>query len=173
LQEQLRQREQAVAKNYLALVEGAWPANLKVIDVALHKTLDAAGERRVRVVAPDHEAARRSVTLVKVARRFAAFTLLEVTIKTGRTHQIRVHLAHAGHAIVGDSKYGNFELNKALARGLGWPGLRRSSGVTPRFEGMFLHAAGLRIAHPVSAKALEFRAPLPAQCAALLDQLEP
>ena len=82
-----------------------WPEKLKVIDVALHKYLDAEGTRRVRTVAAESAEGRRSITLVRVAERFAAepgFSLLDVTIKTGRTHQIRVHLADAGHVVVGD-----------------------------------------------------------------------
>ena len=94
-----------------------------MIDVALHKYLDAEGTRRVRAVAAESAEGRRSITLVRVAERFAAgrFTLLDVTIKTGRTHQIRVHLADAGHVVVGDPKYGDFALNKALARGMRLP----------------------------------------------------
>jgi 23S rRNA pseudouridine955/2504/2580 synthase len=172
LQDQLRKRDTGMAKTYLALVVGAWPASLKVIDVALLKTLNAQGERRVRVVDADHEAARRSITLVKVLRRYAGFTLLEVSIKTGRTHQIRVHLADAGHAIVGDSKYGHFELNKALARGLAWPGVGAHGGMA-RFEGMFLHAARLRFVHPASGESIELASPLPAECETFLETLEP
>jgi 23S rRNA pseudouridine955/2504/2580 synthase len=170
LQDQLRDRSPQVAKTYLALVRGAWPERLKVIDVALHKYLDAAGERRVRVVDAEHESARRSISLVRVVQRYAAFTLLEVTIKTGRTHQIRVHLADAGFPIVGDSKYGDFELNKSLARGLGALGVRPS---TNRYSGMFLHASRLRMMHPASGEALELRAPLPAECTSFLDTLLP
>src|SRR6185312_8711632 len=134
LQNDLRSRnpERAFGKTYAALVAGSWPEALKVIDVALHKYVDAEGTRRVRTVAADAAQGRRSITLVKVGRRFAAFTLLDVTIKTGRTHQIRVHLAHAGHAIVGDPKYGDFAANRRFARGEGCAGLR--------FARMFLHA---------------------------------
>jgi 23S rRNA pseudouridine955/2504/2580 synthase len=161
LQDQLRQRE--TGKTYAALVIGAWPARRKVIDVALHKTLTAGGERRVHAVEEDHEDGRRSITLVKIAQQFSVFTLLDVTIKTGRTHQIRVHLTHEGHAIVGDEKYGDFTLNKAVARGAAVPGCR--------FDRMFLHAKTLRFTHPGSNEVIELAAPLPAECEALIHAL--
>jgi 23S rRNA pseudouridine955/2504/2580 synthase len=169
LQNDLRSRspERAFGKTYAALVFGDWPESLKVIDVALHKYLDAGGERRVRTVEADSEDGRRSITLVRVARRYPAaggFSLLDVTIKTGRTHQIRVHLADAGHGVVGDPKYGDFALNKTLARGAALPGTR--------FERMFLHARRLRFRHPVRDEAIELEAPLPAACQALLDALD-
>ena len=158
LQEQFRERE--TDKVYLALVSGDWPASQRVIDKALHKYLLPSGERRVKVVANDHPDAMRSVTLVKVKTPIAAsplaagtpFTLLEVTIKTGRTHQIRVHLASAGHPIAGDDKYGDFELNKALQRsGTGAASLKR----------MFLHAWSLKFSHPKTRKSVQLYAGLP------------
>jgi 23S rRNA pseudouridine955/2504/2580 synthase len=161
LQDQFRARD--TGKTYAALVRGAWPEALKVIDLPLHKYLLPGGERRVRIGAAGDEQAKRSITLVRVARRCNGFTLLEVSIKTGRTHQIRVHLAHSGHPIVGDDKYGDFDLNKALARGEAVPG--------QRFGGMFLHAARLAFAHPVSAERIELHAPLPPPHAALLQAL--
>jgi 23S rRNA pseudouridine955/2504/2580 synthase len=165
LQDDLRSRrpERAIGKTYAALVAGAWPESLKVIDVALHKFVDADGARRVRAVDASAEEGRRSITLVKVAKRFAQFTLLDVTIKTGRTHQIRVHLADAGHAVVGDPKYGDFALNRSLARGVAVPGLR--------FDRMFLHARRLRFSHPASGQGLELEAPLPDACRRLLEAL--
>jgi 23S rRNA pseudouridine955/2504/2580 synthase len=167
LQEQMRPQagDKSVAKTYLALVEGAWPENAKVIDVPLHKYLNSGGERRVRAVDEEHDEGRRAITLVKVVRRFQRFSLLEATLKTGRTHQIRVHLAHAGHAIVGDDKYGDRTLAKALARGEAVPGCR--------FERMFLHARRLRFSHPSTGAKVDLSAPLPAACAALLDALRP
>jgi 23S rRNA pseudouridine955/2504/2580 synthase len=166
LQDQLRRRtgEAAMVKTYAALVVGRWPAARKVIDVALHKVLTADGERRVHAVAADDEAGRRSITLVAIAQPYAAATLLDVTIKTGRTHQIRVHLTHEGHAIVGDAKYGDFALNKAYARGEAVPGCR--------FDRMFLHARRLRFTHPGSGTVIELEAPLPAECAVLLRALD-
>ncbi len=161
LQDQFRARD--TGKTYAALVLGQWPESLKVIDVPLHKYLKPDGERRVRPAASGDEQAKRSITLVKVVRRFAGFTLLDVGIKTGRTHQIRVHLAHSGHPIVGDDKYGDFEFNKSLARGSASPG--------QRFDGMFLHARRLAFDHPASGERIELEAPLPASGTALLRQL--
>ena len=169
LQDQFRERE--TGKTYLALVTGAWPANKKVIDQPLHKYLQADGERRVRVVGKDDPDGMRSITLVKVAERYSLpplpgegggareATLLEVTIKTGRTHQIRVHLASAGHPILGDDKYGDFELNKALQK----QGLRR----------MFLHAWRLQFDHPASGERIALQAPLPPELQKFIAHVRP
>jgi len=162
LQDQFRERE--TGKTYLALVAGQWPANKKVLDKPLHKYLLDDGERRVRVVAKDDPDGMKSVTLVKVRERSPlpvgpaaqGYSLLEVTIKTGRTHQIRVHLASEGLPIVGDDKYGDFELNKALQKPADGPALKR----------MFLHAWRLQFSHPVSGERIELLAPLPSE----LDQ---
>jgi 23S rRNA pseudouridine955/2504/2580 synthase len=161
LQDQFRARD--TGKTYAALVLGTWPDKLRLIDVPLHKYLLPDGERRVRASSIDDAQAKRSITLVKVVQRFAGFTLLDVGIKTGRTHQIRVHLAHSGHPIVGDDKYGDFEFNKSLARGEALPG--------HRFDGMFLHARRLAFEHPASGERIELVAPLPGACVALLRQL--
>ena len=152
LQEQFRERE--TDKVYLALVKGVWPANQRVIDKALHKYEAPNGERRVKVVANDHPDGLRSITLVKVRNSVAddAYTLLEVTIKTGRTHQIRVHLADAGHPIAGDDKYGDFDLNKIL---------QRSNADLPSLKRMFLHAWSLKFNHPKLRKVVHLTAQLP------------
>ncbi|MEY5021832.1 MAG: Ribosomal large subunit pseudouridine synthase [Pseudomonadota bacterium] len=145
VQDQFRERE--TGKTYLALVQGSWPDKIKVIDSSLHKYLLPDGERRVKVTSNDDPDGMRSITLVKVAQRLEGFTLLEVTIKTGRTHQIRVHLASQGHPIAGDDKYGDFEWNKALNK----QGLKR----------MFLHAWRLQFTHPATGKRVELKSPLP------------
>ncbi len=157
LQDQFRDRE--TGKTYLALVIGDWPASRKVIDAPLHKYLLADGERRVKVVGKDDPDGMKSVTLVKVRERLTGFTLLEVTIKTGRTHQIRVHLASQGHPIAGDDKYGDFDQNKALQK----LGLRR----------MFLHAWRLQFNHPASAARVELVAPLPLELERFLNHVRP
>jgi 23S rRNA pseudouridine955/2504/2580 synthase len=161
LQDQFRARK--TDKTYAALVAGAWPASKKVIDVALHKFEAADGKRRVRAVDADDADGRRSITLVKVVQHLQNYTQLDVTIKTGRTHQIRVHLAHTGHPIVGDDQYGDFELNRQLARGVGMDGVR--------FARMFLHARRLAFDHPASGERLQLESPLPAECVRLLAVL--
>lgn len=160
LQNQFRERE--TGKTYLALVQGQWPSNRKVIDLPLEKFHlargDAAGERRVRVVATDDPHGMRAITLVKVARLVGSCTLLEVTIKTGRTHQIRVHLASLGHPIVGDDKYGDFESNRKWQK----IGLKR----------MFLHAWRLQFRHPASGENLLLVSELPQELQQFIDTLQ-
>jgi len=162
LQDQFRERE--TGKTYLAVVRGQWPANRRVLDQPLVKYLLPDGERRVRITGKDDPDGMHSVTLVKVRSVGAvphleravgqalACSLLEVTIKTGRTHQIRVHLASASHPILGDDKYGDFELNKMLLRGAAGAPLKR----------MFLHAWRLQFCHPGNGQAMELMADLPA-----------
>ena len=162
LQDQFRERE--TGKTYLALALGQWPARRKVLDKPLVRYLlpgkpGTEGERRVRIAAADDPQGMRSITLVRVAETFADYSLLEVTIKTGRTHQIRVHLASEGHAIAGDDKYGDFALNKALVR----QGLSR----------MFLHAWRLRLTHPASGETVQLEAALPPELAGFLAACRP
>ena len=172
LQDQFRERE--TGKTYLALVAGRWPANKKVLDKPLHKYLLPDGERRVKVVSKEDPDGMHSVTLVKVAQRLTCklasakessveLSLLEVTLKTGRTHQIRVHVASEGHPILGDDKYGDFELNKALQRMAGASALKR----------MFLHAWRLQFNHPVSAERVELLSPLPPELENFLTHAAP
>lgn len=151
-------RERSIDKHYLALVWGAWPAACKVIDTPLHKYLDAAGERRVRTVGKDHPDAMTAVSLVQVRAvldlpGLGLCSLLGVKIKTGRTHQIRVHLASKGHPIVGDEKYGDFAGNKLAQKAA--------------YKGMFLHAWRLRIQHPKTQTELSLAASVPQSWQAL------
>ncbi len=161
LQEQFRDR--ATGKTYLALVTGQWPPRLKVLDKSLHKYLLPDGERRVAVVSRDHPDALTALTLVQVARTGTDYSLLEVTIKTGRTHQIRVHLADQGMPIVGDDKYGAFELNKSLQR----------VGAAVPLRRMFLHAWRLQFRHPATGEPMRAQADLPPELQFFLDHAAP
>ena len=166
LQNQFRERE--TGKTYLALVVGAWPANKKVLDKPLQKYLlvtkdGSEGERRVKVTTKDDPDGMKSITLVKIRQSFAGFTLLEVTIKTGRTHQIRVHLASEGFPIAGDDKYGDFELNKALQK--------PSAGQTVALKRMFLHAWRLQLTHPATTERVELKAELPPELQNFVNSL--
>ena len=136
-------RDGEVEKVYVAVVKGV-PAK-KQFDIrqSLHKHVTASGERRVSV----KEDGLSAMTKVKLLEKSRDFSMLEVRLMTGRTHQIRVHLAHAGHPVLGDDKYGDFELNRALAR----QGVKR----------LMLHARRLALEHPVDHKALRFESPFP------------
>ena len=146
-----------VEKHYFTLVKGDWVNERQHVRLPLERYLLASGERRVRVSAEGMKAH----SIFTQLERFGAVTFLDVELKTGRTHQIRVHACASGHPLVGDDKYGDFEFNKAVAQGtLGMP-----------FKRMFLHAARLAFEHPVSGEALDIRAPLPPECEGLLAAL--
>lgn len=148
LQEQFRQR--STGKTYLALVNGLWPKRIQHINTPLQKYLLPSGERRVRPVRADEPSAMSASTEVRVRQEFSSIlsaSLLEVQIYTGRTHQIRVHLASQGHVILGDDKYGDFELNRRLSRS--------------NLDRMFLHAWRLRFTHPSSGETVQLEADLP------------
>lgn len=150
-------RDGGIDKRYLALVKGHWRDKLRNVKLPLHKYLTPAGERRVRVD-PDGKEAH---SIMRLQERWntprGPFSLLEVELRTGRTHQIRVHLAHLGFPILGDEKYGDFALNKDLQKS----GLKR----------MFLHAAAMRLPHPLSGEKLHFAAPLPAELEKFLEKI--
>lgn len=151
-------RDGVIDKRYLALVKGRWRDPLRHVKLPLLKYLTAEGERRVRV-SPE---GKESHSIVRLQRRWSTpwgeFSLLEVELRTGRTHQIRVHLAHLGFPIAGDEKYGDFALNRDLQK----HGLKR----------MFLHAASMRLPHPLSGEPLALSAPLPAELAQFIERIE-
>jgi 23S rRNA pseudouridine955/2504/2580 synthase len=143
-------REGRVRKRYLALVLGDWAGPPEWLRFPLHKYLTAEGERRVMV----RDGGQFAGTRVKALRRlrhprFGPVTLVQADLETGRTHQIRVHLAHVGHPLLGDDKYGDFELNRALAR----EGHAR----------MFLHAFQVAFRHPADGTDVRLEAPVPAE----------
>lgn len=161
-------RERQADKRYIALVAGLWRGGAQRVDAPLYKYLLSSGERRVRV---DTQQGQEARTQFRPLEQFAlpglgrwdGLTLMQARLLTGRTHQIRVHLAHCGHPIVGDDKYGDEALNQALARG-------QVAGLPP-FKRMALHAASLAIAHPATGQRLMLQAPLPAQWTQWLDTL--
>jgi 23S rRNA pseudouridine955/2504/2580 synthase len=147
-------RQGRVEKRYLALVKGRWHEPLRHVKLPLHKYLTEEGERRVSVSRDGKEAH----SIVRLVARWENFSLVEVELETGRTHQIRVHLAHLGFPLCGDDKYGDFALNKLLQK----QGLGR----------MFLHAARLDLIHPATGERLNLTAPLPEELGAFLDRVE-
>lgn len=150
LQEEMRAGR--VKKVYLALVCGRWPKGMKRVDVPLRKNELKSGERVVRV---DGEG-KPSVTHFAVQQRFDRYTLLEATLETGRTHQIRVHSQFAGCPLAGDDKYGDEACNRQLRQ----LGLKR----------MFLHAQKLQLQSP-SGQKLGIEAPIPDELGSVLGKL--
>jgi 23S rRNA pseudouridine955/2504/2580 synthase len=147
-------REGAVEKRYAALVAGRWRLGHKTIDAPVLTNAREGGERVVRV----HRAGKVAVSTFEVAERYGGIaTLMDVAIHTGRTHQIRVHAAFAGHPVAGDEKYGDREFNARL-RALG---LRR----------MFLHASSIAFRWPDTGSAFRAESALPPELAALLVRL--
>lgn len=146
-------RDHLADKRYLALVAGQWPDDLREIDAPLAREQEVRGERDMVV----DEAGKRAVTRFTPVQRFARATLLEVTIVTGRTHQIRAHCAHAGHPLGGDPRYGDVAFNREL-RAL-------------KCKRMFLHAHRLGLPMP-DGEMQTFHAPLDAQLRGLVDHFE-
>jgi 23S rRNA pseudouridine955/2504/2580 synthase len=146
-------REGEVEKHYTALLAGRWRIGRKTIDAPVQTNARQGGERVVRV----HRAGKVAVSVFDPVRHFRGVaTLMDVAIRTGRTHQIRVHAAFAGHPVAGDEKYGDREANAALRT----YGLRR----------MFLHSASIAFRWP-DGGAFRAEAPLPPDLQAVLARL--
>jgi len=144
-----------INKIYLALVVGNLADDKRNVKAPLYKYLTADGERRVRV---DNQLGVFAHSIFSVVTRYNNFTLLRANIKTGRTHQIRVHLQHIGYPIAMDEKYGDFAINKQLTK----TGLKR----------MFLHASKLEFIHPITHVALKIEAPLANELVEFMHGLE-
>ncbi len=146
-------REGNSDKRYFALVLGQWKNVKQHVKLPLHKFDTPQGEKRVMV----REDGMASYTIFTLQQSWPDFTLLEAQLKTGRTHQIRVHLAHLGFPIAGDDKYGDFARNKELMK----QGLKR----------MFLHAHSITFKHPLTGEPLSIQAPLASELQKYLDKL--
>jgi 23S rRNA pseudouridine955/2504/2580 synthase len=144
-------RDGEIEKVYLTVAKGQWQGKARDIRDSLHKYVNAKGERRVSV----KEDGMSAVTRVRRLQASKDFSFLEVRLMTGRTHQIRVHLSHAGHPVLGDDKYGDFDLNHRLQK----EGVAR----------LFLHASRLTFAHPLTKERIELQAPLPPEMKAFVD----
>ena len=160
-------RNHQTDKRYLMLVHGEWTEQKKRVVLDLQKYLLPNGERRVNVVTDiskdKYDERQSSETLFRLIKNFSSaslgkFSLLEAQLVTGRTHQLRVQLAHLGFAIVGDDKYGDFTVNKAMIK----HGLKR----------MFLHSSNTKIRHPLTNDKLELVAPMPAELSKFLLKLD-
>jgi len=151
-------RDGSFDKRYLVLVRGRWRDERRTVRLPLHKFATREGERRVRV----DEDGREAETIFHRRKSWPdhnpPLTLLEAELRTGRTHQIRVHLAHLGYPLAGDDKYGDFAWNKALGK----EGLKR----------MFLHAWKLTFTHPESGRHVTLESPMPLELHRYLKQLD-
>jgi len=151
-------RDGTTDKRYFAAVKGDWQNKRQHVKLPLHKYQTAEGEKRVVVQAGGQEAH----TIFNLLKKWQNFALLEAELKTGRTHQIRVHLASSGFPILGDEKYGDFAFNKQLHKaGEGRGALKR----------MFLHAHQITFTHPDSGARMTLNAPLPEECDKFLVSL--
>lgn len=155
-------RNNQTDKRYLVMVAGEWVDKKKRVVLDLQKYVLPSGERRVNVVtdkAKDkYDEAQVSETNFTLKQAFVGYTLLEAQLVTGRTHQLRVQLAHLGFPIVGDDKYGDFALNKTLQK----KGLKR----------MFLHSAETKLRHPISNEKLHLVAVLPTELDKFMKSLD-
>lgn len=144
-----------IDKRYLTLVKGDYEASMRDVRFPLYKFLLDNGERRVRVDAAGKDSHTRFFLKSRHEILGEVAVLLEAQLKTGRTHQIRVHVQACGKSMAGDEKYGDFAWNRALQK----LGLKR----------MFLHAASLKLTHPKTQTPLHIQAPLPPELTRFLN----
>jgi 23S rRNA pseudouridine1911/1915/1917 synthase len=164
-----------VAKTYIALVQGAVERQTGTINASIGRD----PVRRTRMTARPAENARTAVSHYEVVRRlatrFGKFTLVKVRIETGRTHQIRVHMASIGYPVVGDTLYGGAgQLTDQVAAQAAQSkaARRKTQPERLRLGRNFLHAARLEFMHPTTGKLLELEAPLPKELVKFLEQIE-
>jgi 23S rRNA pseudouridine1911/1915/1917 synthase len=160
-----------VAKTYIALVHGNIAKDRLTINLPVAR--DLVRRTRMTTRRADGRSAVSHISVIdRLATRYGAFTLVEVRIETGRTHQIRVHMQSLGNPVVGDTLYGA-PRSIAIVAGAAGPkeGLQSPNEMSLKLERNFLHAAHLEFAHPRTGKALVVDAPIPAELAGFLERL--
>jgi 23S rRNA pseudouridine1911/1915/1917 synthase len=162
-----------IQKTYVALVQGAVAREKGTISAVVSRD----PVRRTRMTTRPGANARSAVTHYEVVRRmatrFGKFTLLRVRIETGRTHQIRVHMASIGHPVVGDTLYGGAaRLRGQQPAAASHAAKQKTDAETIRLGRNFLHAAKLEFTQPLTGKQLQLEAPLPEELTAFLSRLE-
>ena len=167
--------ERRIQKTYIALVEGAVAREKGTINAAVSRDRVRRTRMTTRPGANGRSAVTHYEVMRRLATRFGKFTLLRVRIETGRTHQIRVHMASIGHPVVGDTLYGGaaqLRDQQAAEVALSRAAKKNADLETLRLGRNFLHAAKLEFAHPLTGKQLQLEAPLPEELTYFLGQLE-
>jgi 23S rRNA pseudouridine1911/1915/1917 synthase len=159
-------RDRKVDRRYIAMAWGSIPQDRLLVDVPIGRHRRDR-TRMAAVPLPDAgRPTRRAVTNIRVLERLGAMTLVEASLETGRTHQIRVHLSHVGHPVVGDPVYGRRRARQEQARLVA-----ETVGKVRALGGQALHAHVLRFRHPIGGQEVSFAAPLPSDMAMLLAHL--
>ncbi len=144
-------KDRLVEKRYIALVHGRMPKDSGTIEARIGR--NPRHRKRMAVITSEKHRSKEAMTRYRVVSEFRNYSLVELSLITGRTHQIRVHLSSIGHPIVGDSTYGRASNEFGAKR-------------------QMLHAASLRFSHPVTGKMMEFRSDLPEDISAAVKRLE-
>ncbi|MCP4697798.1 MAG: 23S rRNA pseudouridine(955/2504/2580) synthase, partial [Gammaproteobacteria bacterium] len=147
-------RDGGIRKGYLGLVKGQWPARLVRVDAPLQKNILRSGERIVRVT----DSGKTALTQFALKQTFPQASLVQVSLVTGRTHQIRVHAAHMGHPLAGDEKYGDAAFNRQM----------RAYGLNR----LFLHAERIAFVLPDTRRRISIIAPVPQSLAQIILRIK-
>ena len=154
-QKMLKSHDEQIVKRYCALIKGKWNKGKLQINAGLSLVLDTNKSKSVHI---DH-AGKTAITLLMPEKLYSDLSLMDIKITTGRMHQIRVHCAHSGHPVAGDSKYGDFSFNRQLKKQFG-------------LDRIFLHARELCFNHPVTNRKLVINAPLADDLAKSLKRID-
>lgn len=155
LQQMFKSHDGQIVKHYKAMLKGNWDKGSLTIEAGLSVYMSAENAKSVQI----DQAGKSAITLFKPEKLFTDLSLMDINIKTGRMHQIRVHCAHLGYPVAGDGKYGDFEFNRRLKKQY-------------RLDRMFLHACQLEFIHPLTNRRLTIQAPLADDLAHTLKLIE-